>query len=400
MANYNPPLEDLPIFDSLVFLTGDEPLTYNDAVKKFLKYPIAQGTENLQAITVSGTSTFNNNITQVGNFNIAQTTTTNLVNTLKTSNIISNWGTSLNNPTLQITDSNLGNTIRFFPNLGGTSFNPLVQTNDRVILYNGPFVSTIQTTQNTGLRITDTSATIGYGGITATPTSAISCNATTVVVRPSLTFPDNKVQTSAFTGGTPGSYLNANITIDANGKISAISNGATIPTFVPRAANFANYNSGSTGSSAGTKILWAGTWGPLDYIILRITVQGNWVNLGAGDGWENFAVSSGQLIIRPYFAPTGSWASDVSPIRYTTNSGGNVNNGSVKKAVYYTGNVNNGTQDYFYLTGDTASIQLKFAATGAFGGWEYTNLVEYITHSTSGGTVSFLNGNGTNNSLP
>ena len=403
MANYNPPLEDLPIFDSLVFLTGDEPLTYNEASKKFLKYPIAQGTENLQAITVSGTSTFNNSIIQTGNFNIAQTTTTNLANTLKTSNIISNWGTSLANPTLQITDTITNNTIRFFPNLPANNYNSIVQANDRCIIGNdGSLVATIAggTGINSGIRINSTSTTIGYGSLTATPTSAISCNATTVIVRPSLTFPDNKVQTSAFTGGAPGSYLNANITIDANGKISAISDGAAIPTFVPKAANFAGYNSASTGSSAGTKILWAGTWGPLDYIILRLTVQGNWVNLNTGDGWENFAVSSGQLIIRPHFAPAGSWASDVSPIRYTTNSGGNVNNGSVKKAVYYTGNVNNGTQDYFYLTGDGAAIQLKFAATGALGGWEYTNLVEYITHSTSGGTVSFLNGSGTNNSLP
>ena len=102
MANYNPPLEDLPIFDSLVFLTGDEPLTYNEAVKKFLKYPIAQGTENLQAITVSGTSTFNNNIIQNGNFNIAQTTSTNLVNDFKPSKITSTWGTTLTNPTLSV----------------------------------------------------------------------------------------------------------------------------------------------------------------------------------------------------------------------------------------------------------------------------------------------------------
>ena len=48
MADYTPPTENLPIFDPTVFLTGDEPLTYNTASKKFLKYPNAQGTENLQ----------------------------------------------------------------------------------------------------------------------------------------------------------------------------------------------------------------------------------------------------------------------------------------------------------------------------------------------------------------
>ena len=59
MATYNPPTENLPIFDPLVFLTGDEALTYNDAVKKFLKYPNAQGEETLQAINVNGVAEFN-----------------------------------------------------------------------------------------------------------------------------------------------------------------------------------------------------------------------------------------------------------------------------------------------------------------------------------------------------
>jgi hypothetical protein len=41
-----------------------------------------------------------------------------------------------------------------------------------------------------------------------------------------IKLPDTKAQNSAFTGGTPGAYTNANMNIDANGKISAISNGS------------------------------------------------------------------------------------------------------------------------------------------------------------------------------
>ncbi len=62
MASYSPPTENLAIFDSSVFLTGDEPLTYNQAVKKFLKYPTAQGTENLLTTNVNGLLTANANI--------------------------------------------------------------------------------------------------------------------------------------------------------------------------------------------------------------------------------------------------------------------------------------------------------------------------------------------------
>lgn len=67
MAQYPPPSENLPIFDDSVFQVGNEPLTYNMAIKKFLAYPNAQGTETLQAVNVNGTATFlNNNIFQNG----------------------------------------------------------------------------------------------------------------------------------------------------------------------------------------------------------------------------------------------------------------------------------------------------------------------------------------------
>ena len=58
MANYIPPTENLPIFDNSVFTNNDTPVTIDYANKHYLKYPNAQGTENLQAITVSGTASF------------------------------------------------------------------------------------------------------------------------------------------------------------------------------------------------------------------------------------------------------------------------------------------------------------------------------------------------------
>ena len=69
MAAYTPPIEILPIFDDLVFLENNLPMTYNTAVKKFLRFPIAQGDETLQGITVNGTSVFNQDITVNGTSN-------------------------------------------------------------------------------------------------------------------------------------------------------------------------------------------------------------------------------------------------------------------------------------------------------------------------------------------
>ena len=54
MANYNPPLENLPIFDNTLFLTADIPLTQGAADLRYLRFPNAQGTENLLNINVAG----------------------------------------------------------------------------------------------------------------------------------------------------------------------------------------------------------------------------------------------------------------------------------------------------------------------------------------------------------
>ena len=59
MSSQLPPSEYLPIFDSSVFTVGDEALTYNKALKYFLRFPFAQGTETLATTNVSGVLTAN-----------------------------------------------------------------------------------------------------------------------------------------------------------------------------------------------------------------------------------------------------------------------------------------------------------------------------------------------------
>jgi hypothetical protein len=75
MADYKPPTEQLPIFDTTVFLSGDQTITQNQADKRYLRYPNAQGTENLQSINVNGTADFNSTVNIDG-----ITTTTNNIN--------------------------------------------------------------------------------------------------------------------------------------------------------------------------------------------------------------------------------------------------------------------------------------------------------------------------------
>lgn len=62
MADYTKPTEDLPIFDSTLFLESNVPITQKQADKRYLRYPNAQGTENLQTTNVNGLLTANGNI--------------------------------------------------------------------------------------------------------------------------------------------------------------------------------------------------------------------------------------------------------------------------------------------------------------------------------------------------
>jgi len=99
MASYQPPTEDLPIFDDSVFNAGDIPLTYSKALKYFLAYPNAQGLENLQEIVVNGTATFNNSIIANGTANVVGTLTANVSNF---NNTVTLNGTVTSNGTMGI----------------------------------------------------------------------------------------------------------------------------------------------------------------------------------------------------------------------------------------------------------------------------------------------------------
>ena len=70
MSAYPPPLQDLPIYNSVEFIEENFPLTIQDAKAFFLEYPTAQGAETLQNIVVNGTSIFNSDATINGDLEI------------------------------------------------------------------------------------------------------------------------------------------------------------------------------------------------------------------------------------------------------------------------------------------------------------------------------------------
>lgn len=63
MSVNNPPNPDISTFNNLYWITADTNLTQSIADLRYLKFPVAQGTENLQAININGTATFNSGAT-------------------------------------------------------------------------------------------------------------------------------------------------------------------------------------------------------------------------------------------------------------------------------------------------------------------------------------------------
>ena len=212
MADYVPPTQILPIFDSSVFNTAqNQYLTYSQATGLFLTFPTAQGDETLQNITVDGVSKFNGALvmpdgstqssayTGAGIANAGSYVSTNL--TLDANGKIS--AISSGNPipsTIVISSTDTSSTV--YPVLTDT---------------NGA---------SQALSIDNVTTSLSYVPSTGTlqPANLISGN---IRANTGFTNADGTVQTSAYTGGAilAGSYTNTNITVNNQGKITALANG-------------------------------------------------------------------------------------------------------------------------------------------------------------------------------
>ena len=248
MASYHPPTENLPIFDPSVFNAGDEPLTIANASLYFLKYPSAQGTEDLQAINVNGVAQFNTNvgIGSVGTANLTPTintyksqvnlgnggngtinlqcpmtvggfgslqftsstlnmnsnsrinqTTLTTPNTLSFTNVSTSSGAS-NVPSLAVIDTSATQGLDILPNATATAFNPSVAVNDVALVGVGASAGTKNLTltawsgTNNAVKLTPTSAFIGAGSSTTTATTSTLYDGTNIT----LTSPNPPLSTA------------------------------------------------------------------------------------------------------------------------------------------------------------------------------------------------------------
>ena len=170
-------IENLPIFDKLVFLSGDEYITQNQADKRYLRYPNAQGTENLQAINVGGTSNFN----EEANFNDVLKSKLQL-------QVIDSTASGAITESVVLANVATGNRIVYILNPNNNAYNKLTQPNDNLMVYGDVIDSvgalTIAPWSSTcnGLRMTQDTVMLGSGETADNPTHRINTDTTQLLL--------------------------------------------------------------------------------------------------------------------------------------------------------------------------------------------------------------------------
>jgi hypothetical protein len=267
MSVYPPPnfTEFITTFNTTNWESSDETITLAYLNANFLKYPVAQGLETLQAITVNGNADFNSPTTMSKPLTLdGAVNTDRIINNVyyqfqdatslstTTAQLYGSAGTMIydndalggshsfatstsggtqtiplvlsslngatittNNPlsassSFAVVDSSTTNQLVVIPNVGGGLYNNSVDAGNILLLGTSNAVSTetiqISTWSSTNnyVKVRPTSVGMGAGSSTTTASSSVECNGSTVRIVPSLTFPDNTVQTTAFTGSVAG----------------------------------------------------------------------------------------------------------------------------------------------------------------------------------------------------
>ncbi len=193
------------------------------------------------------------------------------------------------------------------PNGGG--WNPSVVGGNQVILARGTINTetlrlTTHSSTHSSVAVTPTTAIISAGGSTTIPTTSVECDGTTINVKPSLTFPDATVQTTAWTG-----FQNSPSMATFSGFVYT---GASL--FGP----LLTFDMSSMTTSAKE----------LGYITLRITTDIQWSlqsSLNGSSVQYYNAYSKGQYIVKIYpgrLPSSSDWSPSNNRCRWINNTGG------------------------------------------------------------------------------
>ena len=407
---YNPPLEDLAIFDPSVFIYDQTALTQQSALTNFLAFPTAQGTETFGDLISTGTATLNtatlsntlsifngannttfdmnssnnltiNNNTAGGNmfFNIQDPTLGIVSNTLSFSksnglnsgcNVPNNPPTTTSNFICYTASSSATTTalqLCVSPNSG--SYNAMVQSNDPFMVGTGAssnagsLVLTTWSSSKLGIRINSNSSVVGIGQNSVEVAGAlIQLNTSTAggltssTTQPASNDSSNKIPTtawvqSAITGGvsSPMPYYQSYYFINA-------------PSTFDRPASF-QFN--FTGSN----------WGVNDYFSFNFRCAMTTTDPSSTALAPNYTVISGRVDVYPNRCPANASNPSAYGLNPTLPS---TSNFSLANGAIYNGTALQSS----YVVSSTASPYAPF------GRWYWVNSYAITSQGTSYPTSS------------
>lgn len=233
MSAYPPPTETLPIFNVNEFIGTTSTSQGGGGGGTFVNFPTAQGALNLVGFNSSGTATITN---------LVVNGTSDINNNINLSGDLVLDGASANLAYFDLTTQNSAFTGAGALSGSYTDANITLDTNGKITAISNGSGLTLNPTFNT-ITVQDPLATSNTTVISQTGSdfiitnnetaSVISLVADTTEVQDlnadSIVFSgDSTTQTSAFTGAgaLSGSYTNTSMTVDANGKITALANGS------------------------------------------------------------------------------------------------------------------------------------------------------------------------------
>jgi hypothetical protein len=280
MAEYLPPTEDLPIFDVSVFRDANNTfLTYDQAKKLFLKYPNAQGDENLQGITVNGIATFNNTVSM------------NKILTMNATNFADRQINTGYLNLIPISGGPIATGTTLYQNVAGVFFDNNVN--------GGAFTFATNTVGGTQVLIMNMTSTF------------VDTNLPFKInnIGNFLQFPDGTQQTTAYTGATNKTYSveytsSQSITIPADCigiSIRLVGKGGLAGTNNDAGGNL--WNSGGSGGGASMCITQT---------ILSITTGNLSLTINNSSGQSSFISYNGVELCRAYNGNNGGGASSGS----------------------------------------------------------------------------------------
>jgi len=210
MSVNTPPNPNVSTFNNLYWIDADNALTYAEASKKFLKFPTAQGTENLKTTNVSGLLTASGGLTNGNGINLSNTNGTITLNNSGTSGSNALTFTSPSSSfSLQLNDTVSPNFLRFITS--GTS------------------ALSVSTAANIGIRTTTPSYpldVVGYTRITGTLEVASGTTSTGILNSSGLITANSGLTVAS--GTTSTGILNSSGLITANSGLTITSGGLAV----------------------------------------------------------------------------------------------------------------------------------------------------------------------------